>query len=647
MPCHSSCPTPSPTSRKHRPKARSTFYDWAGNAWVVLFSHPKDFTPVCTTELGAVARLKPEFDKRGVKVVGLSVDPVDRHVEWARDIERTQGAALNFPLIADADRRVANLLGLIHPRASDTHTVRSVFVIDPAKKVRLTITYPRLDRAQLRRDPPRDRQPPAHRPPQGGDAGRLEAGRGRDHPALGPRRGGARALPARLGRADPLSAQGAATGNRGVSRAAANPLSSPFAAEIADAVSALNAARSAWRQRQAGRHDVASFPSPTALARAVEHLAAALFPVRLGDFRGGAAREDDFDAEQLGRGLAILREQVASELGYWQSQCRDAFDPGQADTVVRHFAATLGEARALIDSDVEAGFVGGSRRAQRRRDIDQLSRRAAVLHHRIAHPLHELGAVIVARVISELANARTGVDIHPGATIGPSFFIDHGTGVVIGETAIIGANVRLYQACHARRAQPAGPQPGHAARPFRAPSDRRGRRRHLCRGDDPRPRHHRPRQHDRRQCLAARGRARRQRRRPARGPCGWTARWHRAFPRGSPARRHDRALPSRRHAAAAQAGDRRAVLQRSLRRPIQAVASRFIDPLSRISGATVLLVPALADALDAAALTDRLDGLLLTGSRSTSPPRATAARATTSTASTSSATSSRSRSPGI
>jgi alkyl hydroperoxide reductase subunit AhpC len=118
------------------------FYEWAGHDWVVLFSHPRDFTPVCTTELGAVARLKPEFDRRGVKIVGLSVDPVERHRLWADDIERTQGAALNFPLIADEDRRVAALLGLIHPNASDTATVRGVFVIDPEKRVRLTLTYP-------------------------------------------------------------------------------------------------------------------------------------------------------------------------------------------------------------------------------------------------------------------------------------------------------------------------------------------------------------------------------------------------------------------------------------------------------------------------------------------------------------------------
>jgi alkyl hydroperoxide reductase subunit AhpC len=118
------------------------FYSWAGNDWVLLFSHPKDFTPVCTTELGAVAKRKAEFDVRGVKVIGLSVDSVDRHLQWAGDIERTQGAALNFPLIADVDRRVAGLFGLIHPNASDTATVRGVFVIDPKKQVRLTLTYP-------------------------------------------------------------------------------------------------------------------------------------------------------------------------------------------------------------------------------------------------------------------------------------------------------------------------------------------------------------------------------------------------------------------------------------------------------------------------------------------------------------------------
>ncbi len=118
------------------------FHEWAGDDWVVLFSHPKDYTPVCTTELGAVAKLKPAFDRRGVKVIGLSVDPVESHEGWARDIEETQGTALNFPLIADHDRKVSTLLDLIHPNASDTNTVRTVLVIDPKKKLRLTLTYP-------------------------------------------------------------------------------------------------------------------------------------------------------------------------------------------------------------------------------------------------------------------------------------------------------------------------------------------------------------------------------------------------------------------------------------------------------------------------------------------------------------------------
>jgi alkyl hydroperoxide reductase subunit AhpC len=118
------------------------FHEWAGNSWVVLFSHPKDFTPVCTTELGAVSKLKSEFERRNVKVIGLSVDPIESHERWIGDIAETQGAALNFPLLADADRKVSDLYGMIHPNANDTFTVRSVSVIDPNKKVRLTLTYP-------------------------------------------------------------------------------------------------------------------------------------------------------------------------------------------------------------------------------------------------------------------------------------------------------------------------------------------------------------------------------------------------------------------------------------------------------------------------------------------------------------------------
>ena len=119
-----------------------SFHDWLGDGWGVLFSHPKDFTPVCTTELGYVAKIKPEFDKRNVKVIGLSVDPVESHVQWEKDIEETQGTAVNFPMIGDPDRKVSDLYDMVHPNANDTLTVRSVFVIGPDKKVKLTITYP-------------------------------------------------------------------------------------------------------------------------------------------------------------------------------------------------------------------------------------------------------------------------------------------------------------------------------------------------------------------------------------------------------------------------------------------------------------------------------------------------------------------------
>lgn len=119
-----------------------SFHSWLGEGWGVLFSHPKNFTPVCTTELGQVAHLKGEFDKRGVKVIGLSVDAVENHPAWVQDIKDATGATLNFPLIADADRAVSTLYDLIHPNASDTATVRSVFIIGPDKKLKLSITYP-------------------------------------------------------------------------------------------------------------------------------------------------------------------------------------------------------------------------------------------------------------------------------------------------------------------------------------------------------------------------------------------------------------------------------------------------------------------------------------------------------------------------
>jgi len=118
------------------------FHEWIGDSWAILFSHPRDFTPVCTTELGYVARLRPEFDRRQVKVIGLSIDPVDAHARWARDIQETQGHAPDFPIIADPDRQVAGLYGMMHPSHDEVFTVRTVFVIDPRKKVRLMITYP-------------------------------------------------------------------------------------------------------------------------------------------------------------------------------------------------------------------------------------------------------------------------------------------------------------------------------------------------------------------------------------------------------------------------------------------------------------------------------------------------------------------------
>ena len=118
------------------------FHQWKGNRWAVLFSHPRDFTPVCTTELGAVSALKPEFEKRNTKVVGLSVDPLAEHERWKGDIADVTGNSLNFPLIADPDRAVATLYDMVHPNASDTATVRSVFVIGPDHKVKLTLTYP-------------------------------------------------------------------------------------------------------------------------------------------------------------------------------------------------------------------------------------------------------------------------------------------------------------------------------------------------------------------------------------------------------------------------------------------------------------------------------------------------------------------------
>jgi len=130
-------------------QGRINFHEWVGDGWAILFSHPKDFTPVCTTELGYMAKLKPEFAKRGCKVIGLSIDPVTDHERWAKDIEETQGAAPNYPIIGDSDLEVAKLYDMIHPNAmggkrtaADNATIRSVFVVGPDKKIKLILTYP-------------------------------------------------------------------------------------------------------------------------------------------------------------------------------------------------------------------------------------------------------------------------------------------------------------------------------------------------------------------------------------------------------------------------------------------------------------------------------------------------------------------------
>ena len=175
------------------------FHDWIGDSWAVLFSHPKDFTPVCTTELGYMASIKPEFDRRGVKIIGLSVDPTDKHEQWARDIEETQGTAPNYPIIGDDDFKVSKAYGMLPAESSgdpgartpaDNQTVRNVFVIGPDKKIKLILVYPMttgrnfdevlrvIDSLQLTA-----KHKVVH-------AGQLEAGRGRDHRRLGLRRPG-------------------------------------------------------------------------------------------------------------------------------------------------------------------------------------------------------------------------------------------------------------------------------------------------------------------------------------------------------------------------------------------------------------------------------------------------------------------------
>ena len=216
---------------------------------------------------------------------------------------------------------------------------------------------------------------------------------------------------------------------------------------IGEAVAALGAVRRAARARRPVPDEAIRFPTRDQVAHVVGMLAAALYPRRLGRFQGDAPRDEDhFVAAKLLAAATALEREVAAELAYWSAEARSArFEPDQPAAIVRLFLLGLGEVRALVDSDIEAAFLADP--AARSEDEVLVCYPGAIasLHHRIAHLLHGLGAPITARLVSELANERTGIDIHPGATIGRHFFIDHGTGVVIGETAIVGDRVRLYQ----------------------------------------------------------------------------------------------------------------------------------------------------------------------------------------------------------
>lgn len=221
-------------------------------------------------------------------------------------------------------------------------------------------------------------------------------------------------------------------------------MSAPWIWALDTVVGDLEDARVAAREGRSAR-EASAFPSNEALRGCVQMLSEALFPHRLGRFAGPSGAENEFVRERLDRGLTLLEREISAETRYWEEEAVEQFEPDHGATVVRHFLPALPRIRTLIDSDINAGFIGDPAA----RTVDEILMcypgALASLHHRIAHELFVLGAPITARMISELANARTGIDIHPGATIGPAFFIDHGTGVVIGETAIVGAGVRLYQ----------------------------------------------------------------------------------------------------------------------------------------------------------------------------------------------------------
>lgn len=214
--------------------------------------------------------------------------------------------------------------------------------------------------------------------------------------------------------------------------------------ELGSVLEELTALRERSRSRRA-ESKARAFPSAAQLEQAVALLSEGLFPRRLGRFAGSDDGEQAFVAARITDALALLEGEIAAETDYWEEESPAAFDPDHSSTIVRHFLPSLPQIRSLIESDVEAGFLGDPAARTADEILVCYPGALALLHHRIAHPLFNLGAPITARMISELANARTGIDIHPGAKIGPSFFIDHGTGVVVGETAKIGSNVRLYQ----------------------------------------------------------------------------------------------------------------------------------------------------------------------------------------------------------
>ncbi|MBL8447589.1 MAG: serine acetyltransferase [Zoogloeaceae bacterium] len=229
--------------------------------------------------------------------------------------------------------------------------------------------------------------------------------------------------------------------------AAADNSSPPW--DLAEVVNGLRLARERWRQAQQRRESGGrEFPSRAALAAIVDQLCGALFPMRLGPADLRQESEDFYVGHTLDAALYGLLEQVRLELGYQARHGGLAEEDPQkrAVTIVRHFAAALPGIRELLDSDVEAAYHGDPAA----RSVDEVllcyPGILAILHHRLAHRLYRLGAPLVARILAELAHSSTGIDIHPGARIGGSFFIDHGTGVVIGETAVIGQRVRLYQA---------------------------------------------------------------------------------------------------------------------------------------------------------------------------------------------------------